>query len=27
DSSVSVMKVLDRLCDTYEKQHWKPENS
>ena len=27
DSSASVLKVLDRLCDTYEDKHWKPENS
>ena len=27
DSSKSVMKILDRLCDTYEEKHWKPENS
>ena len=25
DSSVSSLKVLDRLCDDYEKKHWKPK--
>ena len=25
DSSLSTLKVLDRLCDDYEKKHWKPK--
>jgi len=26
DSSASVLKVLDRLCDEYEKKHWEPKD-